>query len=676
MADLVELERYVQLEDFKGLKKAAKRALAEDPDDPDVLLYAGIAAHKLANFDKSITLLSRVIAQRGDDCRAYANRAAAWRQQGRYDRAITDYTAAVRYDKNGFSSQHLIDRAITYRLAKQYREAIADYDTVLQHQPSLAEAYYGRARAHMRLGAIEKQLADLNKASFCDPTNETYKKELALAGQSYHQAKFGGRSGGSRKGSRVSVSAPRIRAPPSDDSSDMTSGSASGNTGFNAAASTTMPLPPPAQTSGSGSHRGPIPPHLNFSTVLGGTGLTQPDFPSPRLDLISPRPGYIPGQQQQQQPPQPMRYTPRGTPVPAGQPGMQGYGGEVRYTPRSARQHVTPRSSGSNTHPGGYHTMGGGGGGGGSGYVPMTVAQQQAAQSYTPSYPGAAPSYPGQYPPEHVPDHNVYAGSATMPAPGYPGESMPPFGGFVPAERESYHSSSNSASASAQGFSNGEIPMPVIVTPGDPASDSSSDELDVTRARVSKLNLGAPAPQDDQDYAYMPSISGKASPVSQGPDDYAVMPSRKASVAGGPLSVPDIDESTGYGVMPSTKKSSKAPTVAVTVPSPSDPDVDGYQKMPGAPAVEDVDDDDSSDSSSIGEDKEDYGDVFAVLEKQKKKKEKGTKEKGAKAKVPKKKRASTAAAVSPAVKDLTSSSGTASSRGSGKTKKPKKKVSK
>jgi tetratricopeptide (TPR) repeat protein len=85
-----------------------------------------------------------------------------------YDRAIADYTAALRLEPNNPRPMNL--RGIAYRLKGEYDAAIADYDAVLKREPNNAQTYNNRGQAYRWKGDYDRALADFNQAIKLNPT--------------------------------------------------------------------------------------------------------------------------------------------------------------------------------------------------------------------------------------------------------------------------------------------------------------------------------------------------------------------------------------------------------------------------------------------------------------------------------------------------------------------------
>jgi tetratricopeptide (TPR) repeat protein len=76
---------------------------------------------------------------------AYKNRGNAWDAKGDYDRAIDDFSAAIRLDPNYGIAYSNRGRAWTVLL--ELDRAIADFNEAIRINPKHANAYFNRGRS-------------------------------------------------------------------------------------------------------------------------------------------------------------------------------------------------------------------------------------------------------------------------------------------------------------------------------------------------------------------------------------------------------------------------------------------------------------------------------------------------------------------------------------------------
>ena len=94
--------------------------------------------------------------------RGYCNRGIAYRHKGEYDKAIADYTEAIRLDPKYAKAYN--NRGIAYRHKGEFDKAIADYTEAIRLDPKFAVAYCGRGIAYRRRPSYDKAIADYTEA--------------------------------------------------------------------------------------------------------------------------------------------------------------------------------------------------------------------------------------------------------------------------------------------------------------------------------------------------------------------------------------------------------------------------------------------------------------------------------------------------------------------------------
>ena len=97
---------------------------------------------KKGEHDKAIADYTEAIRLDPKDAEAYCNRGLAYGNKGDYDKAIADYTEAIRL--NPKYAEAYYNRGMTYASKGEYDKAIADYTEAIRLDPKYAEAYYSR----------------------------------------------------------------------------------------------------------------------------------------------------------------------------------------------------------------------------------------------------------------------------------------------------------------------------------------------------------------------------------------------------------------------------------------------------------------------------------------------------------------------------------------------------
>jgi Flp pilus assembly protein TadD len=107
---------------------------------------------------------------------------------GSFDRAIADFTEAIRLDPNSFGARFY--RGIGHALAGRSQEALTDYTAAIQLRPDQPVAYLERAKVYIGLGAESLALSDYTEAIRLKPDAEAYLARGSLHHEmgSYDQA--------------------------------------------------------------------------------------------------------------------------------------------------------------------------------------------------------------------------------------------------------------------------------------------------------------------------------------------------------------------------------------------------------------------------------------------------------------------------------------------------------
>ncbi len=102
-----------------------------------------------------------------DDAKDYFNRGLTWEEKGEYDKAIGDYTEALRLsdpnDTTNMASTYN-NRGLTWEKKGEYDKAIADCNRALTINPNNADTYNCRGVAWSHKGDYDKAIADFSQA--------------------------------------------------------------------------------------------------------------------------------------------------------------------------------------------------------------------------------------------------------------------------------------------------------------------------------------------------------------------------------------------------------------------------------------------------------------------------------------------------------------------------------
>ena len=115
-------------------------------------------------YDKAVEDFTQAIRLDPNFAKAYQFRGIAHWYHGENDKAIADFTAAIQL-KAGRTLVY-VHRGFAYAYKNQWDKSIADYNEAIRLNPDCGVAYYNRALANQRLGNQDKAQieADFSKA--------------------------------------------------------------------------------------------------------------------------------------------------------------------------------------------------------------------------------------------------------------------------------------------------------------------------------------------------------------------------------------------------------------------------------------------------------------------------------------------------------------------------------
>jgi tetratricopeptide (TPR) repeat protein len=143
-----------------GVVLAGASASAQTPQE-----RAWCEGEDAVTIDQRIEGCSAVIKaarDKGDKlAEAFNNRGIGYRLKGDYERAIQDYTQAIKLNAKFAAAYN--NRGVTHDKKGEYDRAILDYDQAIKLKPS-AEAYFNRGNAHLGKSHYDRAIDDYNQA--------------------------------------------------------------------------------------------------------------------------------------------------------------------------------------------------------------------------------------------------------------------------------------------------------------------------------------------------------------------------------------------------------------------------------------------------------------------------------------------------------------------------------
>jgi len=114
--------------------------------------------------------------QEFNNAESYFKRGVEYSNKGDNDKAIADFTWAIRLDPN-FALAYAV-RGVTYLNNGDYDKAIDDLNQAIRRTPNYDFAYYARGMANYLKKDYNRAIADYETEVRLDPKNDKYKKAL------------------------------------------------------------------------------------------------------------------------------------------------------------------------------------------------------------------------------------------------------------------------------------------------------------------------------------------------------------------------------------------------------------------------------------------------------------------------------------------------------------------
>jgi tetratricopeptide (TPR) repeat protein len=127
----------------------------------------GTAYNSKGDHDRAIQDFSEAIRLSPNHGYTYRNRGIDYYEKGDYDRAIQDFNEAIHLDPNDTSAY--FSRGDAYNNKGDYNRAIQDFNEAIRMDPNHARAYYSRGQADSRKGDHDRAIQDFSEAIRLSP---------------------------------------------------------------------------------------------------------------------------------------------------------------------------------------------------------------------------------------------------------------------------------------------------------------------------------------------------------------------------------------------------------------------------------------------------------------------------------------------------------------------------
>jgi len=151
--------------------KAIESGRHSGADQARLFLYRGVERAAKSDYDRAISDYDAAIRLDPKTPNAFHNRGSAWANKGEPDRAIADYDTAIRLSPKEASAYS--GRAVEWMVKGEYARAAADFDTAIRLDPKSANAFLGRGRVRFYSGDFQRAASDLDQAHKLEPNPYT-----------------------------------------------------------------------------------------------------------------------------------------------------------------------------------------------------------------------------------------------------------------------------------------------------------------------------------------------------------------------------------------------------------------------------------------------------------------------------------------------------------------------
>jgi len=132
----------------------------------------------MATYDDAVKKTEARIKKKPDDANAHYDRAWLYGTRLELDKAIEEYTQAIRLNKKFTDAYY--NRGLIYSAKGRYKDAIRDFNAAIELGSMTADVYCNRGNAYFFLGKTKQALADFNRALKVSPSDADALYDRAL----------------------------------------------------------------------------------------------------------------------------------------------------------------------------------------------------------------------------------------------------------------------------------------------------------------------------------------------------------------------------------------------------------------------------------------------------------------------------------------------------------------
>jgi Flp pilus assembly protein TadD len=139
-------------------------------------------------YEKAVKDYTAAIRLKADFLDAYLNRGTALRLQGKFDEAVKDFAEAVRLKPDDADAYQ--GRGIAWHMKGEYDKAVKDFGEVIRLRPDDADAYHSRGSTWDEKGEYEKAVKDYSEAVRLKPDHAPVLNDRAWLRATCPDAKY------------------------------------------------------------------------------------------------------------------------------------------------------------------------------------------------------------------------------------------------------------------------------------------------------------------------------------------------------------------------------------------------------------------------------------------------------------------------------------------------------
>jgi len=164
--DLLEYKLSERVSEPPASEKAAKPR--SEPNNADAFYSRGRAYYDKKDYDRAIQDYTEALRLNPTHVFAFNNRGNAYLDKKQSDLAIADYDRAIAYDSNYSIAYY--NRARAYSAKKDDERALQDYEMAIRINPKYAAALYNRGNIYRAKKDYDRAIKDYDEAIRSNPT--------------------------------------------------------------------------------------------------------------------------------------------------------------------------------------------------------------------------------------------------------------------------------------------------------------------------------------------------------------------------------------------------------------------------------------------------------------------------------------------------------------------------